>query len=219
MSTHSPRTPLLVLALVVATGFAAPSVLTDPTDAATTPAREVVPSVATSVVASPPSEPVIYTHPAGDRVLTDLARWALGRFEAVGLEVPPIEVHMHRDQTPCLGHRGLFHAVEGRIDVCTDDELVVLHELAHAWNHVNTSEETKAAYVSSGDFVSWDAPGTKWADRASEDAADTMAWALIESPIENPTPDGPLARTNERFRLLTGIDAPRIVWGQVTTSG
>lgn len=169
-----------------------------------------------TVVPRPTTPPLearsrVITHPVGDEELLRLGRWALARFDAARLRPPPIEIHMHRDRDACLGHRGLFHAGEMRVDVCTAEELVVLHEIAHAWTHVNVPDRVRSAYVDAGGFESWDAPGTSWRNRGSEDAADTIAWALLEESIAMPTPDGPIAGMNARYRLLTGADAPRIV--------
>ena len=45
----------------------------------------------------------------------------------------------------------------------------------------------------------------------SEDAANTLAWGLVDGPISEMIPGGPLAQKNEAFRLLTGGNSPRIV--------
>ncbi len=36
----------------------------------------------------------------------ELARWAIGRFEATGLELPPIEIRFHSGGSGCRGHLG-----------------------------------------------------------------------------------------------------------------
>ena len=124
--------------------------------------------------------------------------------------VPPVEIHLHQDAAECKGNRGIYNAGSQRIDVCVDERLVVLHEIAHAWNHENLSDAQRSEYVAIGDFGSWDEPETPWFDRGSEDAADTIAWALLEEPITSASPDGPIARRNAAFVFLTGSDAPRM---------
>ncbi|MDJ0923978.1 MAG: hypothetical protein QNJ77_05405 [Acidimicrobiia bacterium] len=138
------------------------------------------------------------------------AAWAISRFEEAGLVVPPLEIYLHSDPAGCKGHRGIFNAGEQRVDVCVEEPGVMLHEIAHAWNWVNLTDAQRAEYVEKGGFGSWDDPETPWHDRGSEDAADAIAWALLEEPIAGFTADGPIARTNASYRLLTGMDSPRI---------
>ncbi len=138
------------------------------------------------------------------------AFWALGRYEALGLEVPPIEIHLHQDLAECKGNRGIYNAGLQRIDVCVDEPCVMLHEIAHAWNHENLNDAQRSEYVSTGDFGSWDDPETPWFDRGSEDAADTIAWALLAEPITMASPDGPIAQRSSAFTFLTGLAASRV---------
>lgn len=76
------------------------------------------------------------------------------------------------------------------------------------WRDCDTAE--RSDYVERRGLESWNDPETAWGDRGSEDAADTLAWGLIEDPIVDMLPDGPLAQRNNAFRMLTGIDSPRI---------
>lgn len=39
----------------------------------------------------------------------------------------------------------------------------------------------------------------------------TMAWALLEEPIESWSEDGPIAKRADAYRLLTGMEVPRLV--------
>ncbi len=208
LRTPSRSLPLALLALAILFG-PAPLALGE-SDAASLPGDSVTitppPTVAAIEVG-----PRVITHPAGDADLMRLGSWGLARFEAAQLDTPPIEIHLHRDRDACRGHRGLFNAGEMRVDVCVTEPLVVLHEIAHAWNHVNVPGDVESTYVAAGGFGSWDAPETPWHDRGSEDAADTIAWALMDDPIAMPTPDGPIAQLDARYRLLTGNDAPRVV--------
>ena len=147
----------------------------------------------------------------GTRSQREAADWAIGRFEYAGLTVPSIEIHLHPSDEPCGGHRGIFSSGSHRVDVCVEEPAVILHEIAHAWNHLNLSEPQRSEYVSVGGFGSWDDPETPWSDRGSEDAADRIAWALLDDPIAGFTADGPIARANAAYRLLTGQDAPRVL--------
>ena len=148
---------------------------------------------------------------APDLQLEVHAEWALGRFESAGLNVPAIEIHLHHTNELCGGNRGIFSPGRDRVDVCVDDQMVLLHEIAHAWAHDHLTPRQRGDYVAAGGFESWNDPDTAWSDRGSEDAAHTIAWALLERPIRLLTPDGPIAQRNEAYRLLTGSDAPRLV--------
>jgi hypothetical protein len=138
------------------------------------------------------------------------AFWAIQRYDGAGLEIPPVEIHLHQDLAECNGNRGISSCGSQRIDVCVNERNVVLHEIAHAWNHENLSETQRSEYVLAGGFGSWDDPETPWFDRGSEDAADTIAWALLEEPIKMVSHDGPIARRDAAYSLLTGGHAPRV---------
>ncbi len=140
----------------------------------------------------------------------EIVTWSLQRFEDAGLDIPALEIHLHQDLAGCKGNRGIYNSGLQRIDVCVDQRNVVLHEIAHAWNHENLSAAQRSEYVSVGGFGSWDDPDTPWSDKGSEDAADTIAWALLDEPITTFSADGPIARRAAAYLLLTGNHAPRI---------
>lgn len=146
---------------------------------------------------------------APEERLAEIATWALERFEHAGLELPAVEVYLHTTNEGCGGHRGIFSPGTLRIDVCVDEPGVVLHELAHAWAHVSLEQQTKDAYVLFRDLESWNDPDTPWMERGSEDAADTVAWALQEPPLTGFSHDGPIARNHQAYLLLTGSVVPR----------
>lgn len=149
--------------------------------------------------------------PDGDQELMELGQWAIDRFETAAMSVPAIEIRMHRTNSECGGHRGTFNPTAKRIDVCVAEPLVVLHEIAHAWAHENLTERERDAFVTAGGYESWNHPDTAWGDRGSEHAADAIAWGLMEEPQMMVTADGPIAQINADFRMLTGVDSPRIV--------
>ena len=152
-----------------------------------------------------------YTIHTEDLAMVEIAEWATGRFEAAGLKVPTVEIHFHDSYDGCGGHWGTFNANTKRVNICKPERFVVLHELGHAWTRENLTDQMRAAYVAEGGFESWDGKDTVWSDRGSEDAADTIAWALLDEPISFWTEDGPIASRNAAFRLLTTLDSPRLV--------
>jgi hypothetical protein len=154
-----------------------------------------------------PTELLVFGGTAEQR---EIAAWALQRFADAGLGVPVVDVHLHQDLAECKGNRGIYNSGLQRIDVCVNERNVVLHEIAHAWNHENLSAAQRFEYVKVGGFGSWDDTDTPWSERGSEDAADTIAWALLDEPITMSSPDGPIAQRDTAYLLLTGSHAPRI---------
>ncbi len=154
-----------------------------------------------------PTESTVFGGTAEQR---EIATWAVQRFEDAGLDVPALDIHLHQDLADCKGNRGIYNSGLQRIDVCVDQRNVVLHEIAHAWSHENLSAAQRSEYVTVGGFGSWDDPDTPWSNKGSEDAADTIAWALLDEPITTFSADGPIARRAAAYLLLTGNHAPRI---------
>lgn len=149
------------------------------------------------------------------------AGWAVDRFAAAGLELPPVAFEFHRgDRTPCAGNTAVA-AHGGAVDtviVCADagaaDVVVrraLLHELAHVWAHRALTEETRAAFVSARGTSSWSEAETPWSERGSEQAAEIITWALMDRELSMVTladhdPEGLAAG----YRLLTGrVPPPR----------
>lgn len=175
-----------------------------------TPRRMPTPALAETTEPALP-DPHVPIVNSDDEALVELAEWALERYETAGLELPALDIFFHPDREPCKENRGIFNGDLMRVDVCVDEPLVILHELAHAWTHVHIEPVEEAAFVTAGGFESWNDPETAWSDRGMEDAAETIAWALLEHPIQMPTSGGPIAERNAAYRLLTGSDAPRLV--------
>ena len=112
--------------------------------------RLLVPVLATAVLAGggahvePGRPPVIVADTVrvfgADAEHQRLVRWAFGRYESAGLEVPPIDVHFHPDTSGCYGHLG--SALGRRLDICVVivSEIArdaLLHEMGHAWVNEN----------------------------------------------------------------------------------
>src|SRR5512134_2896532 len=82
---------------------------------------------------------------------------ALARFRFAGLELPDLEIAFHEDDSACDGHEGMFrpHDLPWRIDVCSDLDFVVPHELAHAWAAANLDDDDRARYVAARGLTNW----------------------------------------------------------------
>ena len=156
--------------------------------------------------------PVDTTVAGGTDQQRELVAWALEQFENAGLDLPVLQIHLSLDTTTCGGNSGFFASgsIPWQITLCTEDRIVFLHEMGHAWSAYTLTPSERAEYVGQRGMESWSDPETPWRARGSEDAANTLAWGLIDDPIRGMTPDGPLAQKNEAFNLLTGFDSPRI---------
>jgi hypothetical protein len=100
----------------------------------------------------------------------------------------------------CGGNAGSFVPSLRIINICDQEPLVLLHELAHTWTQAHLTEQDRSEYVSAGGFESWNDKETVWSRRGSEHAADTIAWSLLEEPIMSWAPDGAIAELNAAYR-------------------
>jgi hypothetical protein len=136
-----------------------------------------------------------------------LVRWAFGRYEHAGLEVPPTDVHFHPDTTGCYGHIG--SQLGRRVDVCVVivSEIArdaLLHEMGHAWVDENVSATVRERFMRLRGLTAWNDESVIWDERGSEHAAETLAWALGHRYMAPGIPDHDPHRLTAAFQLLTG---------------
>ncbi len=148
--------------------------------------------------------------------------WALDRFRLAGLELPELDIIVHGSTADCGGHVGYYVTSTNQLHVCRLDKKSVLHELAHAWADHNLTDRDRRAFVQLRGLADWNDHGQDWNQRATEHAAETLTWALMDREttvrwidgdgtetrrllrIEESSPDELAAA----YRLLTGDDAP-----------
>jgi hypothetical protein len=136
-----------------------------------------------------------------------LVRWAYGRYERAGLEVPPIDVYFHLDTSGCYGHLG--SELGGRVDICVVivSEIArdaLLHEMGHAWVDENVSATVRERFMAMRGLTAWNDQGVIWDERGFEHSAETLAWALGHRFIAPGIPDHAPDRLTAAFELLTG---------------
>jgi hypothetical protein len=155
----------------------------------------------------------IYTFEFRTQADAALAEWALSRFEQAGLSLPPLVIAFHDDLEPCEGNFGYYRAgARARIDICgfnADRFLVtpkktLLHELAHAWTRHTLTPTTRESFLDFRGLRAWNDDDLPWAEQGSEQAAEIIAWALMDQEVSmgnmSDTQPSTLARA---YQLLT----------------
>ncbi len=141
--------------------------------------------------------------------LVEEARWALGRFSAVGLVLPPVEFWMHADRVSCDPRRDVppvaFMMVrDGRSIVFScGTRFTLLHELGHVFGATHFDDAQREAFTSMRDADGWRAD--EWTRSADEHLADVIACGLHPEHIRpsrtKPNDDASLAAA---FEFATG---------------
>lgn len=98
-----------------------------------------------------------------------------------------------------------------RIEACTS--AVYLHELAHAWDRWNLTDDDRRKVMDLLGFSSWSGKDIPWAERGEEGLAQLLARVLRQGVNNHPRPEQLL--DFEHFETITGVAAPII---QVTGS-
>jgi hypothetical protein len=141
-----------------------------------------------------------------------LARWAVGRYAAAHLRLPPMDLYFHDDPSGCHGRNGYF--VTGRVDLCLGGFLnlsarhTVLHEMAHGWSEVALTGTARARFLAARGLSTWNDLGVDWPQRGWEQAADIVAWGIGDGVLRPTIPDNDPLALAEAYRLLTGRAAP-----------
>jgi hypothetical protein len=166
--------------------------------AATLPAESVAPGPAIEIETQ-------------NRAQLEMARWAIGRFEEAGLELPDLRiVYPGRDLQLCNGApaTALTDQQPVELRICWNDRFILLHELAHAWDAHSLPEDRRGPFMAlRKDVDSWTGADVAWERRGIEHAANVIAWGLLEDPypISRTYPNDPDSLT-QAFQLLTDVD-------------
>ena len=139
-------------------------------------------------------------------------REVASRFESAGLTLEPLTVFVHEDTEACEGAAGLFWPnPEGdRIELCRDGAHLVAHEMAHAWAYHALDDHDRAAFVSRTEMPTWKSLDHPHGLRATEVAADAIAFGLVPEPLAGDSARRALSDL-EHFVFLTGFEPPRLV--------
>jgi hypothetical protein len=173
-------------------------------------------------------------HPDGDDIplingtpeLARLVEWALGRFVAAGIGAPTVESVTFAPVPACRDVAGVVVENDGRtpdLTQCTDAyaacrpdrsscrrfdrsvRFALLHELAHVWALGYLDDEVREAFLEREGLPVWRSRDVPWHLRGVEQAADTIAWGLMDERIPLTRFGSPeCAATAGAFELLTG---------------
>ncbi len=167
--------------------------------------------------------PTARRHRVPGTSLTDRQRsmvaWARGRFEAAGLDLPPVDVTFPADGAGCHGTDGRWEhrdAEADRIMVCiTHDKPAVedewqrrtlVHELAHAWAGSTLDETDRQHFLALRGLAAWNDPSVEWGRRGTEHAAEIISWGIIDQQIHLwKLPNATCPAMTAGYRLLTGM--------------
>lgn len=140
---------------------------------------------------------------------TELVEWAVGRYQAAGLQLPSIDLRFHETDAGCNGNVGWTDGYD--VELCTrlameaGPQRIALHELAHAWCNANLDDADREAFDRFRDSSSWNGSTSSWKARGTEQAAEIIAWGLGDGTmlplIEGDVSPNGLAAA---FELLTG---------------
>ena len=149
-------------------------------------------------IASP--APLVVEVIEGDRDDERLVENAHELLVRAGFELPPLVVTIDRSGDACRGYDGLYRSDGSthRIAVCTVNETIALHEMAHAWDHLTLTDADRDRFLAHTGLESWSDPDTEWKRRGTERSANTVAIALGAGGLGC---SGPLA---EAYEVLTG---------------
>jgi len=143
-------------------------------------------------------------HAESDELLEDVV-WAISRFDESGLQLPEVEIFASADQAEC-GSSAAYLTFVGdeqriRIRAC-GTRITLLHELGHAWDIANLTDERRAAFTELRGLDSWKAD--TWAEAAGEHAATVIAWGLSERAYGQDLRPNDMASMQDGFVVLTG---------------
>ena len=147
------------------------------------------------------------------------ADWAVAHFDDAGLELPELVIAMHASDEPCDGFDGAFRGREtpARLDVCNPHRLIILHELAHAWDRHTLTDALRQGFMDLRGLDTWNDPSTPWKERGVEDLAEIIVWGLRQFSGSAAFDEQP--EKQAAFALVTGITLSDHRGEAISTSG
>ncbi len=135
-------------------------------------------------------------------------RWAIGRFQDSSLDLPSLHIYFEDGCQQRFGAFGRFQPTSAappwRIEVCTSG--VYLHELAHAWDRWNLTDEDRRAFLDLRGLESWSGSDVPWAQRGTEELAQLLARVLGQGINNHPSEEQ--LNDFDHFERVTGASPP-----------
>lgn len=149
-----------------------------------------------------------------------MIEWARDLFDQADLDLPYVSIRFSAHIEDCEGKLGTLRTTSRGariVRICADhgkpaarDRLQrrnLVHELAHLWEQTNVDDETRREFMAFRDLDHWNDRTDDWYRRATEHAAETITWGLIDFPwLFVAIPDNSCAEMLAGFRILTGRD-------------
>jgi hypothetical protein len=198
-----------ITAAAIATSIAFTALPQTPVPAATAaprtltaPATVVAPMQALPELADPAPETI-----DGVRIVADSSdeiaaiESSLDKFEAAGWPLDNLEIRTGGEDG-CGGNAGVRYIEEGFdvVEICTQAEWTLLHELGHVWAALYLDEDERAEWVAMRGLEVWSG-GDEWGERGTEQLADIVAFGLFD---EWHTPTS--ITSNDRKSLIAGFE-------------
>lgn len=137
---------------------------------------------------------------------------ALATFRDAGLELPDLMISFSVEEANCGGHKGRFRdsTTPWEISICSDGDAVYHHELAHAWERANLTDDQRAAFMGLRGYEVWSSADVPWNERGVEGVAFVIQQGLSDVPL-SPALSNEANSRMLAYELLTGTPAPRLV--------
>ena len=140
----------------------------------------------------------------GSPELHQRAEIAAQQFLDAGLDLRGVVVVFHPTTDGCGGHDGVYRPATHHIDICNPNEFIIVHELAHAWDHANLDDDIRRRYMELRGLEAWNDSSVPWKQRGIEDLAETIVWGL--GHIEDSSSGSHDIDRARAFQLIAGIE-------------
>ncbi len=171
----------------------------------------LLPLVATLLLSGTTAEQDNVTIEAQEPGQQQMAEWAIERYAEAGFDLPRLIIRFSaQGLSDCEGSQGKVYLDQDPIEIrmCWGSEFILLHEVAHVWEAHNVAAAKHEPFMAMRDGVaSWASLDVAWDERGREQAANVIAWGLLEDPypISRTYPNDPDSM-QAAFRFLTEGD-------------
>ena len=160
---------------------------------------------------------------AGSSLTTDqqeLTDFALARFALAGIDLPYVLIEFSASDAECSGYGGVYLPDVNTVRICRPSKTTMVHELAHAWLETTMTVDDQQAFVKLRGLDRWHG-GPDWDQRGAEQAAEIVAWAVMDSDITirwvETNVDGTTRDTRKLFKIPNStVDRLAVAYEQHT---